>query len=156
MNILFVCTGNVSRSFLAEMLLKNEVKQHHLKNIEVSSAGVSAYPGIPADPEMVNYLSKIGVPYENHEARAITKDDVDQADLILVMEKAHFEIIKSEWPQIEHKMELLGKYIAPDQAEDDVIDPYGRSAYYYRLAQSQITLAIRSLMKRLLSDIKKK
>jgi len=152
MNILFVCTGNVSRSFLAEMLLKNEIKRHKLKNFSVSSTGISAYPGSPGDPEMVNYLSKIGVPSENHKARPITEEDVNLADLILVMEKAHLKIIESQWPQAKDKLELLGKYIAPDQAEDDIIDPFGMSQYYYRLAQSQITLAIRSLIKKLLSD----
>jgi protein arginine phosphatase len=153
MNILFVCTGNVSRSFLAEMLLKNEIRRHGLENIEVTSAGVSAYPGIPGDPEMVNYLSKIGAPVENHEAKPVTKEDVDRADLILVMEKNHSEIITKQWPTVKDKVELLGRYISIDQAEDDVMDPYRKSPYHYRLAQSQITLAIKNLLNMLLDKL---
>jgi protein-tyrosine-phosphatase len=152
MNILFVCTGNVSRSFLAEMLLKNEVKRLQLKDVIVSSAGVSAFNGIPADPEMVNYLSKIGAPAEKFASRSITKEDVDSADLILVMEKSHLKIIEEQWPDAKGKVELLGRYIAPDGSEDNIIDPFGKSPYYYRLALSQITLAIRSLVKKLLSE----
>ncbi len=155
MNILFVCTGNVSRSYLAEMLLKDEVKRRQLKDVVVSSAGISAYHGRPADPEMVNYLSKMGVASENLGSRPITKEDVDRADLILVMEKAHIQIIEAQWPEVKDKVELLGKYIAQDRAEDDIIDPYGKSPYHYRLARSQITLAVRSLMKKLLSENKK-
>jgi len=154
MNILFVCTGNVSRSYLAEMLLKDEVKRHQLKNAVVSSAGVSAFHGRPADPEMVNYLSQIGVATENLGSRPITKEDVDHANLILVMEKAHVQIIEDQWPDAKDKIELLGRYIAQDGAEDDIIDPYGQSPYHYRLARSQITLAIKSLMKKLLSENK--
>jgi len=154
MNIIFVCTGNVSRSFLAEMLLKNEAKRLQLKDIVVSSAGVSAFNGLKADPEMVNYLSQIGVPAERFASRPITKEDVDSADIILVMEKAHQKIIEDQWPDAKGKVELLGRYIAQDGSEDNIIDPFGKSPYYYRLARSQITLAIRSLVKKLLSEKK--
>ncbi|MFC1533751.1 hypothetical protein ACFL7M_10340 [Thermodesulfobacteriota bacterium] len=153
MNILFVCTGNISRSFLAEMLLKNEVKQHQLENINISSVGTSAYPGAPADPKMMNYLLETEVPIENHEATPITKEYVDWANIILVMDKVNLRFIENRWPEAKDKVELLGKYISADQAEDDVIDPYGGSPYHYRLAQSQIILAIRTLVKKLLSDM---
>jgi protein-tyrosine-phosphatase len=154
MNILFVCTGNVSRSFLAEMLLKNEAKRLQLKDVVVSSAGVSAFNGMMADPEMVNYLSQIGVPAEKFASRPITKEDVDRADLILVMERPHLSIIEDQWPDAKGKVELLGRYISPDGSEDNIIDPFAKSPYYYRLARSQITLAIRSLVKKLLSENK--
>jgi protein-tyrosine phosphatase len=150
MNILFVCTGNVSRSFLAEMLLKYEIKRHKLENVAVSSAGLYAYQGMPADPEIIDYLSKTGVPWEKHKARTVTKEDVDLADLILVMEKGHLEALVSQWPQAKDKIGLLSKYIAPDQAEDDIIDPYGKSLYHYRVTQAQITMAVRSLIREIL------
>ena len=152
MNILFVCTGNISRSFLAEMLLKKEVKQHNLDGISISSAGLSAYPGNPADPKMLDYLLKIDVPIESHKARQITKEDTDWADHIVVMEKDHLRMIEHLWPEAIEKAKLLGKYISGYHVSDDVVDPYGRSPYHYRLAQSQITLAIRALFKKLVSD----
>ena len=155
MNILFVCTGNISRSFLAEMLLKDEIRKHNLEGISVLSSGISAYPGTPADPEIVKYLSELEVPIENHGARPITREDVNWADLILVMERIHFDIIGKTWPEAKEKMELLGKYVSEDPIEDDIMDPFGRSPYHYRVAQSQITLAIRSLIKKLLLDSKK-
>ncbi|MBW1766802.1 MAG: hypothetical protein JRJ65_07085 [Deltaproteobacteria bacterium] len=152
MNILFVCSGNVSRSFLAEMLLKNEAELHDLDNISVSSAGLLAYPGSPPDPKMVDYLSKTGIPTKQHKSRQITKEDMDWADLILVMEKDHVRMIEKSWPEINSKVELLGNLISESPSADDIIDPFGESLYHYRLAQSQITLAIRSLVKRVLSD----
>lgn len=133
------------------MLLKNEIRIHKLEGISIASAGTSAFPGNPADPKMVDYLLKMGVPFESHESKQLSKEDVDQADLILVMEKTHVKMIEQLWPEARDKMELLGKYISEDHIEDDVVDPYGGSSYHYRLAQSQITLAVRSLIKRLLS-----
>lgn len=149
MNILFVCTGNISRSFLAEMLLKNEIKKRNLQDIAVASAGTSAYPGRPADPKMIEYLAEKGVPVEDHEASVIKKQNVDWADLILVMEREHLMLIGEQWPEAKEKMNLLGMYISEDHIVDDVIDPFGRSPYHYRLAQSQISLAVRSIVEKL-------
>ena len=152
MNILFVCSGNVSRSFLAEMLLKNEVERNNLDNVSVSSAGLRAYPGSPPDSKMVEYLSKTGIPVKQHKSRQITEEDMDWADLILVMEKDHVRMIEKSWPKIRGKVELLGKFITDGPGADDIIDPFRASPYHYRLAQSQIILAIRSLVKKILSD----
>jgi len=148
MNILFVCSANISRSFLADMLLKNEIELSNLEDISVSSAGLFAYSGVPPDSEMVSYLSKMGIPVKNHESRKMTEDDVDWADLILVMERAHAETIKESWPKAGAKVELLGSLLSPVGHADDVIDPFRRTPYHYRLAQSQITLAVKALVDR--------
>jgi hypothetical protein len=47
-------------------------------------------------------------------------------------------------------VELLGKLISEGQHKDDVIDPFGKFLYHYRLAQAQITMAISALVKRLI------
>ena len=132
------------------MLLKNELKQHRLQNIFVSSAGLYAYPGSPADPEMINYLTERGVPVEEHESRQITNSDIDWADRIIVMEHSHSEAIEEAWPKAKNKTELLGKFIDQYENADDIIDPYGKTQYHYRLVKAQITLAIENLRKDLL------
>lgn len=151
MNILFVCSGNVSRSFLAQKLLEKEIEAYNLYNISVSSAGIWAYPGNPPDPKIVEYLLQKGIRVEKHSARRISQVDVDWADHILVMEKEHEEVLKEKWPEAKGKVELLSKFATGDLAEDEIVDPFGRSAYYYRLAEAQITMAIESLVKRLSS-----
>ena len=149
MNILFVCTGNISRSFLAETLLTREIEQRKLRNISVSSAGLFVHPGNRPDPEMVALLSKTGIPVKGHKAKQITEQDMDWADHILVMEEEHALMINRSWPEVAGKVELLGNYISEGHNPVDIADPFGRSPYHYRLAQSQITLAINSLVKSL-------
>lgn len=146
MNILFVCTGNISRSFLAKALLLNELKKKGINDIEVSSAGTGAYPGTPADPEMSKFLREKDIPEPIHASRLISHEDIEQADMILVMERPHLNYILKAWTNSAKKVELLGKYIAPDQPDDEIIDPYGRSSYHYRLVQSQISLAVKNLL----------
>ena len=131
------------------MLLKNEVKECKLDDIATSSAGLFAKPGTPPDPKMVEYLSKIGISKINHEARRIKKKDVDWADLILVMEKEHSRMIERMWPDVKEKVGLMGRFVSEGDDADDIVDPFGRTSYHYRLAQSQIILAIRSLLKKI-------
>ena len=145
MNILFVCTGNMSRSFLAEVLFRREIKSLGMEAGNVSSAGLYAYPGNPADPDMVDYLKARGIAVPRHEARQMTREDAAWADRILVMEKAQAETIERLWPEAKDKVQHLGQYIAPGQKWDDIMDPFGKTPYHYRLAQSQITLAVASL-----------
>jgi protein-tyrosine-phosphatase len=152
MNILFVCTANISRSYFAEMLFRNEAKQNALDYIAISSAGTHAHDGNPPDPKMVDYLAEMGVLVKAHKAKCITKDLLDWADHIFVMEKAHLEIIERQFPEVKDKIDLLGRYMSDDQLVDDIIDPYGRSLFHYRLAHSQISMAIRNLIKKFLID----
>lgn len=150
MNILFVCTGNISRSYLAKALLLNEIKINQTEGINVSSAGTGAYPGTEADPEMISFLKDKKIPAVEHSSRMISQEDVEWADLILVMEQHHYNYLERTWPESKHKIEMLGKYIAMDQPDDEIIDPYGRSPYHYRLVQSQIGLAVSKLFKAIL------
>ena len=149
MNILFLCTGNISRSYLAKKLLEYEIDQKLSERIFVESAGILDNDGMQADPVMVDYLTKLKIPATDHSSRIITKKDVEWADHIYVMENRHREYIHEHWPEADNKVERLGKYISPDQLEDDIIDPYGKAPYYYRVVQSQITSAIKSLFKKL-------
>ena len=135
---------------MAEMMLENEVKEHNLDNISISSAGLFAQPGNHPDPIIVKYLLNEGIPMKNHKARQVKKEDIDWADLILVMENSHAQSIEELYPEARDKVELLGKYISDGQTVDDIADPFGMPLYIYRIAQAQITLAIRSFVERVL------
>lgn len=151
MNILFVCSGNISRSFLAEILLKEEITQRGLERVSVKSAGVLAYPGNPPDPRMVEFLDEQGIAAGGHSSRQLAKVEVDWADLILVMQKEHADMIKKEWPGAKEKVALLGRYLSAAGIEEDIGDPYGRSPYHYRVVQSQIAMAVKSLAERIMT-----
>jgi protein-tyrosine-phosphatase len=126
-----------------------ELEASGIKGISVLSAGLFAYPGNPADRAMVGYLLDMGIAPGAHEARVLTEEEVGWADLILVMERKQAALIEEQWPSVKDKVELLGKYASPEQRPDDIMDPYGNSPYHYRLAQAQITMAVKSLAKKL-------
>ena len=132
------------------MLFRHEIAVRKVSNVSVSSAGIYAYPGNPPDPVMVNHLEKQGIPVATHESRQVNEENITWADLILVMEQAHARDIEIRWPESKGKTESLGRYISEGRDADDIVDPYGKPSYYYRLAQSQITLALRTLIETVL------
>jgi len=94
----------------------------------------------------VAVLEEKKIPLAAFESRRISEEDVSWADRIIVMEKAHAGEIMMRWPEAEPKLDLMGRYISLDGSADDVADPYGRSPYHYRLAQSQIQMGIKNFI----------
>ena len=73
MNLLFVCTANISRSFLAERLFKQKIEGLLLDDVFSASAGVFGMPGRTADPVMVEHLEDAGIGPVEHESTPARK-----------------------------------------------------------------------------------
>jgi protein-tyrosine-phosphatase len=98
---------------------------------------------------MLRFLADKKIPAPEHAARVITSEEVAWADLIIVMDRTHYNYIAKRWPEAGAKVKMLGGYISPDHPDDEIIDPYSRSPYHYRLVQSQILLAVSNLVRTL-------
>jgi protein-tyrosine phosphatase len=152
MNILFVCTANVSRSFLAEHLFRHEAAQAGLSGVAAASGGVADFSGSPPDAKMVEFLVKQKISFGMHEARPVEPEQVEWADRILVMEEAHADALRELFPDHGEKIALLGAYISTEDRPDEIVDPYGLGAFHYRTAISQITLAVRRLVRMIAAE----
>jgi protein-tyrosine-phosphatase len=60
MHILFICTGNVSRSAVAECVLRTMAERSGRNDIIVASAGVHNLFGQSYDPQMIATAAKYG------------------------------------------------------------------------------------------------
>ena len=60
MRILFICTGNMTRSPLAETALKKKLMESGLKGVEVISAGTGATDGLDRDAMMLEVAAERG------------------------------------------------------------------------------------------------
>jgi len=93
-SILVVCTGNVCRSPLAEGFLRAALEGHLGASAPtVSSAGTSGWDGSPAMEESVAAAAERGVDISGHRGRALHRDDVDAADLIVGMSAEHRDVV---------------------------------------------------------------
>ena len=132
-SVLVVCAGNICRSPTGEYVLKAKLQN---KNIKVSSAGLTALEGKPADANAKQIASANGVNMDEHQGRQLSESLVAQNSLILVMEQRHLNDIHSQYPQARGKTFLLGKWI--DEAE--IPDPYRQSQeafeHVYKLIDS--------------------
>lgn len=107
MNVLFVCTGNLCRSPMAEALFSLIVRSRKRDELHVSSAGTWAAKGSRATPDALDVLSAVGVDASKHRSRPLRRKYIEQADLIVAMTSVHATEIQEKVPDAIRKVVLL-------------------------------------------------
>ncbi|WP_370183200.1 low molecular weight phosphatase family protein [Rhodococcus wratislaviensis] len=85
MHVLFVCSGNVCRSPIAERLTHAYAHAHDLPHLTAESAGVRALVGFPIEPVAARVIEGLGASADGFRARRLRPEMIKRADLVLAM-----------------------------------------------------------------------
>lgn len=144
--ILFVCTGNTCRSPMAEHLLKEKLKKMNIDNIEVESAGLSAFFPQKASKNAILVMNEIGIDISSHVSRLINEEMIKESTLILTMERYHKEVITKMYPGTADKVFTLKEYVMNTKEDLDVVDPYGGNIEEYRRCRDELSYLLDKLL----------
>ena len=170
LTLLFVCTGNICRSPLAERLVI--ARSGPAADIRAHSAGIRAMEGLPMDGPSARLLAELGGDGRGHVGRQLSESMIAGADLILGAQTLHRDAVLrlaptslrrtftlreflrlaadlSPAPTTEQARALIGGVAGrrgladpvPSGA-DDIADPYLRPLAEVRECAGQISRAI--------------
>jgi protein-tyrosine-phosphatase len=136
-NILFVCTANVCRSPVAEVIFSDWLARQAIPgDWQVNSAGTWALSGQSASSYSREVLAEQGLNLGEHRSRRVDRELMEQSDVVLCMTRSQAEAIKIEFPEHAGRVHLLTAIAGPGY---DVADPYGgpREGYVMMAAELQ-------------------
>ncbi len=144
--ILFLCTGNVCRSPMAEGLFRHAVQGRG--EFRILSAGLGAVDGQAPTNHSVQAMKEVGIDISWQRSRALTAELVRSADLILGMTHSHTETVALLYPKAAEKTFLLREFDETlEDYEKDISDPIGSSYHVYLDCRDQIEQGIVTLLK---------
>jgi protein-tyrosine phosphatase len=139
---LVICTGNICRSPMGEVLLRERLDAAGMRT-RVESAGIGAVVGAGAHDHAKEVMAAWGHDLSGHVARQLEASMGADFELLLVMETGQKQWIERRFPQLAGRTYRLGHWL-----DEEIDDPMGRSVETFRQSRDHIDHAIGSWLER--------
>jgi protein-tyrosine phosphatase len=164
MKVCFVCTGNICRSPIADVVLRHLAAGTPMADgstlaahLAISSAGTGNWhAGEPMDPRAAEVLHAHGYVDHGHRARAFETSWLDDTDLVVSMARHHHQTLRGlarhragGRDDHEAKLVLLRSYDPRAQGNMDVPDPYYGERADFEACLAMIEAGCRGLVEHL-------
>ena len=147
MKILFVCTGNASRSAAAEAIMKKLITDENLEGVEVSSCGTGVPDGLDREEIMCRIAAEHG--YEmGGKAVAMNEELLNSADLIIVMTEWHHEKV-TRLLRYDHWNRIVRFNDFCFGESSDLPDPHYQTEHVYRTCFDRVEAGCKEIIKKL-------
>lgn len=140
--LLFVCTGNICRSLMAERLAVKLAAARGIA-LEARSCGVAAESYYTPPQEVNAALAPVGLNANGHKAQLISRDLLRWCDEALTMTRGHRAAILDAYPEFTSKVFVLRPRAGVDDA--DVADPYGRPQHAFDFCRDRLIETLEAL-----------
>ena len=155
--ICFVCTGNICRSPMAEVVMRRLVLDAGQDGaVEVDSAGTGSWHvGDGADRRAVTTLADAGYDGSGHRARVFDRRWFAERDLVVALDRGHQRELHALAAADDErgKVVLLRSFADGTGGSDlDVADPYYGGRDDFLAVLEQVETACRVLLVRLARD----
>ena len=140
MKICFVCHANICRSFGAECILNNLAQKDNNTQVLAISRGIYAQDFYAVPDKLWNFLASKGIGKTEHKSTLLTKQDLEDCDLILTMTANQKEYILDRFAQFTDKVFMLKEYIY--DKEEEVKDPISFSGSGFNKVMAKVYTAV--------------
>ncbi|MHA1149530.1 MAG: arsenate reductase/protein-tyrosine-phosphatase family protein [Promethearchaeota archaeon] len=147
--ILFICYANICRSPAAEELARQYAKEYNLKNVKFDSAGWHiAFP--TAVKETKDYAISKGIDMTNFKSKLITRELIENADLIIGMERYHLMKVRRKFSDLKEELKpklfTLCQFNGAEGKDINIPDPYNTGEENYGIIMQMIDLEVKKLI----------
>ena len=112
---------------------------------EARSRGTAAQPYCRMPRQVTDFLARQGVADLAHKPALAAEADIDWADLVLVMEGVHRDILADKFPQSMRKTKLLLEYCG---GNGDLRDPMGKGDEVFEEVLGQINDGVKKIIEK--------
>jgi len=140
LRVLMVCLGNICRSPLAEVIVKDVAKQQGVEDLfHFESAGTGNWHiGKGADQRSAATALEHGLSLAAHQAQQITAHNIDQWDIFVAMDDANCRDLWAMGVAKERVLMMRAFEQAEGERIQDVPDPYYGGEQGFELAYQML------------------